>query len=308
MYTFTHADGRSTDVYTPLTEGPSPVVFFVHGGAWHVGKKDNDSATQVCSALAQEGFVCVSASYRLSSPSNQQIQSVLVVVVGILMTLALTSPSMVQMLFVLLFTVTVMLFALALWPSETTETVQHPQHIQDVAKQYRWTLQHAAEYGGDPNTVFVMGHSAGGHLVSLLSTNPAYLEGAPRPAGCVSISGVYSDKRLQETSIGRQILKNAFGSRQHYYDAFPVYSVTKESCPFLLINAGVDISTKRHSFDFHYALRQAGVFVQTSYFDDQTHWSISKDWRGKNRRVLDEVLAFLKECSAYANAESSKHK
>jgi acetyl esterase/lipase len=35
------------------------------------------------------------------------------------------------------------------------------QMAGDLAKAIRWTHDHAKEYGGDPNTIFVMGHSAG---------------------------------------------------------------------------------------------------------------------------------------------------
>src|SRR2546423_1785947 len=34
----------------------------------------------------------------------------------------------------------------------------------DVAKAIRWTHDHAKDYGGDPNTIIVMGHSAGAQL------------------------------------------------------------------------------------------------------------------------------------------------
>src|SRR5262245_51178549 len=39
---------------------------------------------------------------------------------------------------------------------------------RDVAKAMRWTHEHAAEFGGDPKRVFVMGHSAGAQLAALI--------------------------------------------------------------------------------------------------------------------------------------------
>lgn len=53
--------------------------------------------------------------------------------------------------------------------------VQHPGHIQDVAKAFAWTQKNIAEYGGDPEQIFVAGQSAGGHLTALLATNTKYL-------------------------------------------------------------------------------------------------------------------------------------
>src|SRR6516164_2426591 len=48
--------------------------------------------------------------------------------------------------------------------------VKHPEHVKDVARAFAWTRRHIKEYGGDPDRIFLCGHSAGGHLVSLLAT------------------------------------------------------------------------------------------------------------------------------------------
>jgi acetyl esterase/lipase len=73
--------------------------------------------------------------------------------------------------------------------------VKHPVHVHDVARALAWVHRHVAGYGGRPDQVFLMGHSAGGHLVSLLATDEAYLKDAGlRTAdvrGVVSVSGVY---------------------------------------------------------------------------------------------------------------------
>ena len=46
---------------------------------------------------------------------------------------------------------------------------------QEITQAIVWTHEHAAQYGGDPNRIFLMGHSAGGHLVALAAMNPKYL-------------------------------------------------------------------------------------------------------------------------------------
>ena len=40
------------------------------------------------------------------------------------------------------------------------------QIAEDLAKAIRWIHDHAREYGGDPKTIFVMGHSAGASLAA----------------------------------------------------------------------------------------------------------------------------------------------
>lgn len=50
-------------------------------------------------------------------------------------------------------------------------TVEVPAMADDCARAVQWTTQHIAGYGGDPNRIFVMGHSAGGGLAALLATD-----------------------------------------------------------------------------------------------------------------------------------------
>src|SRR5262249_4774312 len=73
--------------------------------------------------------------------------------------------------------------------------VKHPAHAQDVAMAVAWVHKHIAKHGGRPDQLFLSGHSAGGHLVALLGTDPAYLEAAGVPLkdikGGIPISGGY---------------------------------------------------------------------------------------------------------------------
>ena len=75
-------------------------------------------------------------------------------------------------------------------------SVKHPEHVRDVTRAFAWTHSHIARYGGDPQRLFVGGHSAGGHLSALLVTDESYLqaEGLSRKAirGVIAVSGVYT--------------------------------------------------------------------------------------------------------------------
>ncbi len=75
-------------------------------------------------------------------------------------------------------------------------TIKHPEHIRDIARAFAWTHANIARHGGDPNQLFLVGHSAGGHLVSLLATDEQYLKAEGRSIndirGVVGLSGVYS--------------------------------------------------------------------------------------------------------------------
>ena len=89
---------------------------------------------------------------------------------------------------------------------------------QSVASAAAWLARHADEFGGDPHTLFLVGHSAGAHLVSLLGTNGTFLQDAGvHPAtvrGVVSLDTAVYDlpKLLRETEAG--LHERVFGEEQ----------------------------------------------------------------------------------------------
>lgn len=68
-----------------------------------------------------------------------------------------------------------------------------PAFVEDAASAVRWARDHAADYGGDPDRIYVSGHSAGGHSALMLALDPQYLRAvglAPSDiAGVVSLAG-----------------------------------------------------------------------------------------------------------------------
>ena len=53
--------------------------------------------------------------------------------------------------------------------------VRFPTHPGDVGEAIAWLDRNVASYGGDPRRILLIGHSAGAHIVSLISTDPSYV-------------------------------------------------------------------------------------------------------------------------------------
>ena len=66
--------------------------------------------------------------------------------------------------------------------------VRYPAFLADGASVVRWTLAHIAEYGGDPDRVSVMGHSAGAYIALMLALDPVWLGDAR--SGIKSVVGL----------------------------------------------------------------------------------------------------------------------
>jgi len=56
-----------------------------------------------------------------------------------------------------------------------TNAVRGTECVTDAAAAVAWTLDHIAEYGGDPKKVFVSGSSAGGYLTMMIGMDPRWL-------------------------------------------------------------------------------------------------------------------------------------
>jgi arylformamidase len=84
----------------------------------------------------------------------------------------------------------------ALCPAVSVEHI-----VLQMTQALAWVYRHAAEYGGDPKRIVVAGHSAGGHLATMLLACDWQAVAADLPADLVksalSISGVYELEPLR---------------------------------------------------------------------------------------------------------------
>src|SRR4051794_11872106 len=51
--------------------------------------------------------------------------------------------------------------------SRISPDVVFPAFVEDGATAVRWVHDHIAQFGGDPNRVYLMGHSAGAHIAAM---------------------------------------------------------------------------------------------------------------------------------------------
>ena len=117
--------------------------------------------------------------------------------------------------------------------------VQHPAHIQDVARAFAWVYKNADEYGIDRERIVITGQSAGGHLVALLALDTQYLEaeGVPPSAirGAVPTSGIYDLPNWPEPGQVPTGIELGFGTDDlTLRDASPINHLNPDAPPFLI--------------------------------------------------------------------------
>ncbi len=115
---------------------------------------------------------------------------------------------------------------------------RYPDYIRDAASAVRWAREHAERYGGDPDQLFVVGHSAGGFNALEVVMNARWLREAGVPIasvrGVVGLAGPYDYDFRQFPS------KNAFPVNATPAEVMPARHVRPNPPPTLLLTAAND--------------------------------------------------------------------
>ena len=126
-----------------------------------------------------------------------------------------------------------------------TPNVVHPAHIEDVAAGIAWVHKNISNHGGDPRRIFLLGHSAGAHLVALVATAPKYLKAhdlSPKSAlaGVMAIDTASYDLTTTRTLAVRKMISDAFGEdTKVLQEASPLQQARKSpnECPPFVVAA-----------------------------------------------------------------------
>jgi len=171
----------------------------------------------------------------------------------------------------------------------------HPAQIEDVAAALAWVYKNIAEHGGDPRRIYVGGHSAGGHLSSLVTLDERYLKvHALSPQiirGTIALSGVYD-----LVAIGTS-QEAVFGKDQNVRrDGSPQFHIKEGAGPFLVSYCQWDYPTlPAQGRNFHAALLKAGIQSELLYVPKENHISEMIAVNTKDDPSAQAILKFIKD-------------
>lgn len=228
------------DIYVPKGLKDFPVVFFIHGGAWFEGNKNQFGMYRaIAKTLTRHGIGVVSTNYRLSPD------------------------------------------------------VKHPEHVQDVARAFAWTYKNIGTYGGKASELFISGHSAGGHLASLLAMDETYLkaEGLDLHTirGVIAVSGVYI---IPDEKLFNFAFEPGKAPREK---ASPIHHARPGLPPFLILYAVSEFPFcgKECAEAFSEALRGKGVPAPTMELDRRNHITIMLNAVSEKDPVFQAIYSFV---------------
>lgn len=170
-----------------------------------------------------------------------------------------------------------------------------PAPYQDTLAAIRWVHAHADEYGIDPERIYLIGNSAGGHLVALAATlgNGPY----PRVGGwddarsdvraVISVAGPYDLNTLSWGDLWTPISGDAGAARRL---ASPMHQISSDTKPILVVHSDDDRSVPvQQAIDMAEALSDAGIHHGFVHWEDRGHMAITAEVAAAARAFIAEV-------------------
>ncbi|HZW23341.1 alpha/beta hydrolase [Noviherbaspirillum sp.] len=175
-------------------------------------------------------------------------------------------------------------------------TVRIGKIPEQARRAVAWVWRNASELGIDRNRIFVMGHSAGGHITAMLMATRWAAVAPALPSdlvkGGIPISGLFELEPLRHTSINRGLgLDEEEAANQS-----PMNHEPATCAPQLVVCGG------KESAEFH---RQSDVYVQAFATKERRIERFTVPWRD-HMDVLDDLsdenAAFFQKVHALVTA------
>lgn len=180
--------------------------------------------------------------------------------------------------------------------------VMYPTHNNDVADAVRWIYDNISRYGGNPQKIALLGHSAGAHLVALTGTSKLFLPtrglnlNLLKGVACIDTEGYDVAARCTENN---QIYLNAFGqSNTFWVEASPINNLFNgTSYPnFFIAKRGTNTRIA-YANAFISKLQSVGVSVSEVTANQYDHEGINEAIGAAGETIITEPLKnFLTQC------------
>ena len=180
---------------------------------------------------------------------------------------------------------------------------KHPQNpfpafVEDVASATAWANQHASDFGGDGNTIFLVGHSAGAYNVALAVLDQHYMKDAgvdPKIIkGVATMAGPFDFLPLDSPATIR-----TFGQIKNLGGTQPINFASAGAPPFLILNGSADTTVyPRNAASLFKHLGDVGANARRIEYQDVSHVGILLDLAKplrSNAPVLDDITKFFKD-------------
>lgn len=178
--------------------------------------------------------------------------------------------------------------------------VIHPLQIEDCAMAFKWVLNNIKVYGGNPNKIAVIGHSAGAHLAALLVAGKKWHKKYDidiKKVKCfIPVSGIH-DFNLQENYLPPILSSSIYAmlGDSDKDDCSPVSHVTGHEPPCLILHGGDDwLVPRSNSIKLHNKLIEKGAKnSQLEIVQGYWHCNMMLGYDKEGHRPAEIINAYL---------------
>ena len=165
--------------------------------------------------------------------------------------------------------------------------------VADVRNAVKWLHQHAAEYGCDPDRIYVSGNSAGGHLTAeLLSDDWPEQYGLPADVvkGACAISGLYELEPLLKCEPNEKLRLDLESARRYS----PIYHLSGQPTPSIIAcGANESAEFRRQTAAYADILKEAGYPVTHMEVAGHDHFSIIGELANPESPLFRAVIGMI---------------
>ena len=175
--------------------------------------------------------------------------------------------------------------------------VRFPSFVEDGARAVAWVRRHIADHSGDPEKIYLIGHSAGAHLAAMLSLDPDFLMAKGVDVedlkGLVGLAGPYDFLPIVDP-----VVKGVFAVDN--LDATQPITYASERAPHALFLTGDDDETvlPRNSKRLGKAIEKAGGDADVKIYERIGHVGVVLALASPFRWLaptLDDITAFIRD-------------
>ncbi len=173
--------------------------------------------------------------------------------------------------------------------------VRIPDQTQACRAAVAWAYEHAVEVNGDPDQIFLVGHSAGGHLAAMMALTDWREEGLPANVlkGVAPMSGIYDMHAIKACYIQTyvQLTVEAVISQS------PLFQIP-EKAPPMQIMVGDEESQEFHrqASLFVDACRKKGLRTEYAVFPEEDHSTYVFDLCDPQSKTVKSIVDFFRTC------------
>lgn len=179
---------------------------------------------------------------------------------------------------------------------------QYEEMAYDCSEALKWVKDSIATYGGSPDRIFVMGHSAGGHLAALINNDPRFFKkvGILNPIKGVILNDGFGLDMLEYLNVAeknkqtKSFLTTFSTDQNQWKTGSPMFYLENVQNPFLIfVGERTYPAIKLQSDRLYKVLTEAKKPAEITIIKRKKHKAMIAQMIFRNNQIYSMILTFM---------------